>query len=118
MAQVRIVGREIACESALIVAGTPANGAIEQPLADTIFRATTQLADLSQQRRNVDGVAEPSSQRRAHELLIRFHGGTIAWGGGSGEFLFGIAITPKNEVIPLDVSRWSAPCRPSAPGHG
>ena len=47
MAQVRIVGREIAGEIALIVAGTTLDGTFEQPFADTIFRATGHLADLA-----------------------------------------------------------------------
>jgi len=49
MAQVKIVGWEIAGEIALIVAGTPADGTFEHPLANTIFRAATHLADLAEQ---------------------------------------------------------------------
>ena len=46
MAQVGIVGREIAGEIAFIVAGTTLDGTFEQPLTDTIFRATAHLADF------------------------------------------------------------------------
>ena len=81
MAQVQTVGREIAGEIALIVAGATADGTFEQPLADTIFRQTAHLADLAQQGRNMDGIAEPSGQRRAAQLLNRFHGETISWRG-------------------------------------
>ena len=47
MAQVGIVGREIAGKIALIMAGTAADGAFEQPFADPILRATAHLADLA-----------------------------------------------------------------------
>ena len=46
-AQIRIVGREIGGEIALIVAGTTADSTFEQPLANTIFRATAHLADFA-----------------------------------------------------------------------
>ena len=46
-AQFNIIRREIGGEIALIVAGTAADGTFEQPLADTIFRATAQLANLA-----------------------------------------------------------------------
>ena len=49
MADFRMVGREVFGKITLVVAGPPADGAFEQPLADTIFRATTDLADLAQQ---------------------------------------------------------------------
>ena len=81
IAQVKIVGREIAGEIALIVAGPPADRTFEQPLADTIFRATAHLANFAQQWRNMDGVAEPSGQRRAAQLLSGFHVQTISWQG-------------------------------------
>ena len=47
MAKVHVVGREIGGKITFIVAGTTADGTFEQPLADTIFRATAHLADLS-----------------------------------------------------------------------
>ena len=47
MAKIQIVGREIAGKITFIVAGTTADSTFEQPLADTIFRATAHLADLS-----------------------------------------------------------------------
>lgn len=65
MAQVRIIGREIRGEIAFIVAGTTADGTFEQPLANTLFRATAHLAELAQQKRNMDGIAEPFGQRWA-----------------------------------------------------
>ena len=49
MAQVGMVGREVAGENALVVAGTSADGTFEQPFSDTIFPATAHLADLAQQ---------------------------------------------------------------------
>jgi len=81
MAQIKIVGWQITGEIALIVAGTPPDGTFEQPLANPIFRAATQLADLAEQWRNMDGIAKPSGQRWAAQLLDRFHGENISWWG-------------------------------------
>jgi len=49
IAQIRIVGREVLGKIPLVVAGPPTNGTFKQPFTDTIFRATTHLADLTQQ---------------------------------------------------------------------
>jgi len=81
MAQVRIVGREVFGKIPLVVAGPPADGTFEQPFADTIFRATTPLADLAQQGRHMNGIAKPSGQWRVGQLLNRFHLSTITWQG-------------------------------------
>jgi hypothetical protein len=61
------------------MAGSPADGAFEQPFADSLFRTTTHLANLVQQGGHMNCVAEPSGQRRTSQLLNRFHGGTITW---------------------------------------
>ena len=49
VAQIRMVGREVAGEITLVMAGTPPDGTFEQPFADTIFRTTTNLADFAEQ---------------------------------------------------------------------
>ena len=79
IAQGKIVGWEIAGKIALIVAGAPADGTFEHPLANTIFRASTHLADLAEQGRNMDGIAESSGQGWAAQLLNRFHDDSISW---------------------------------------
>ncbi len=81
MAQFKIVGREISREIALIMAGATADGTFEQPFADSIFRTTAHQANLAEQGRNMNGVAEPSGQRRATQLLNCFHVQTISWQG-------------------------------------
>jgi hypothetical protein len=75
------VGRKVARKIALVMSGTPADGAFKQPLADTIFCATTPLADLPHQGGQMNGVAKLSGQQRAARWLNCFHAGTIAWKG-------------------------------------
>jgi hypothetical protein len=64
VAQIRTVGREVAGEITLVMAGAPTDGTFEQPFADTIFRTTTILADFAQQWRHMNGIAKPPGQGR------------------------------------------------------
>jgi hypothetical protein len=50
------------------MAGATTDCTFEQPLAASIFRATAHLANLPQGR-DMDGIAKPSRQRRAAQLL-------------------------------------------------
>jgi hypothetical protein len=77
IAQVRMIRREIAGKIALVMPGPPVNGTFEQPFADTLLMTTTQLADLSQQERHMNRIAEASGQWRAVQMFNRFHVKTI-----------------------------------------
>ena len=74
-------GREVARKITLLVAGTPTDCTFKQPFTDAVFRATTHLADLAQQGRQMNGIAKPSGQRRAAQRLNCFHVRTITWRG-------------------------------------
>jgi hypothetical protein len=78
-----MVGRQVVGKIAFVMAGSPADSAFEQPFADSLFWTTTHLANLVQQGGHMNGVAEPSGQRRPAQLLNRFHGGTVT-GPGKG----------------------------------
>jgi len=79
IAQFRMVGRQFDGKPPLIVAGSPADSAFEQPFSDAIPGTTTHLDDFMQQRRHMDGVPEPSGQRRIIHFLSYFHTATITW---------------------------------------
>jgi len=78
MAQARVVGRKIVGKIALIVAGAATDGTFEEPFADTIFSATAHLANLPQQGRNMDGIANPLRKRGAAQLLNGIHTNTLS----------------------------------------
>jgi len=61
------------------VAGSTANRTFEQPFPDTILGTTAHLPDFVQQRRHMDGIPEPSGQRRIGRLLSCFHPATVTW---------------------------------------
>jgi hypothetical protein len=60
VAQPRVVGREARWKIPDVMAGPSVDSAFEKPFADSIFRATTHLAYLVEQRRDMNGIAEPS----------------------------------------------------------
>lgn len=74
-----MVGRQIIGKIAFVMAGSPADGAFEQPFADSLFWATTHLVNLAQQGGHMNNITEPSGQRRAAQSLNRFHNGIITW---------------------------------------
>jgi hypothetical protein len=73
IAQLGTVQRKISRKIAFIVAGPAADRAFEQPIPNTIFRQTTDLANPAQQGGDVGGIPKPAGQGRGNRLLKRFH---------------------------------------------
>jgi len=75
------VGRQVVGKIAFVMAGSPADGALEQPFADSFLRTSARQANLVKQGGHMNSVAEPSGQWRTAQSLNRFHSGTITWTG-------------------------------------
>ena len=87
IAQARMIGWKVCGEIALVVAGPPTDGTLEQPFANTVFRAAAHPANVSQQGRHMNDIAEPSGQRRIAQSFNRFHKHKLAEGVLSAPFL-------------------------------
>jgi hypothetical protein len=81
IAQTGVIRWEVAGKIAFIMAGPPEDRALEQPFTGQILPAAAQAANPLQQGRNMRGIAEPASQRRAGQCLNYFHGQNITWLG-------------------------------------
>ena len=79
IAKFRLVRSEVFWKIALVVACPPTDGALEKPFADSIFWTTAPPANRAEQRRDVNGIADTSGQRRVAQLFKRFHATTLAW---------------------------------------